>query len=163
MIFMAIAEAVAPSKAVSQPVIDPQVRRFELPDLDRHGGWLMARFLGAFPHLNARQAQGFLKGMVYSNEYLFLYQDHGCALAQVMSDHVLAGQPVIWERFVWIEDPEDAMQQEAASYFYEHIYKWAKRQGVETIIVEEMSDVPHELVKTRLGRVFVREQKFARV
>lgn len=143
----------------------PVMRRFERPDLDRHGKWLLPRLLQAFPHLNERSAAGFLAGMIYNNEHLFLYQPHGVALAQIMSEHTLAPKPVIWERFVWAEDPKDAAQVEAASHFYSEIHRWAKGLRCEIIVVEELTDVPHEMVRKRLGRVFNldRQQQFVRV
>jgi hypothetical protein len=143
--------------------IDPMVRRFELPDLSRHGKWIMPRLLQAFPHLNERSAAGFLSSIIYNNEHLFLYQPHGVALAQVVSSHTLMPKPVIWERFVWVEDQQDKDQINAAASFYDHFAKWGKAMDVEIMIVEELTDVPHELIKTKVGRVFSRQQQFARL
>lgn len=144
-------------------VLGSEVRRFEIPDLDRHAAWFMPRFLLSFPHLNERQAIGFLRGIVYSNEFHFLFQERGVALAQAMGSHALDGDPIIWERFVWVADPENKDQIEAAAFFYDNFGTWAKRKGIERIIVEQQSDVPHELVRSHLGRIYSVEQKIARI
>jgi hypothetical protein len=152
------------SVAVVPPAISDEVRRFELPDLDRHAKWFMARFLQAFPHLNERLAIGFLRGIIYNNEYMFLFQEHGVALAQMMQDHALgAGTPVIWERFVWVEDPTDVDMQKAAATFYTRFVEWGQRMGVRTMVLEESSDVPSDRIKALVGRVFERTQRYARL
>lgn len=144
------------------PVLFAEVRRFELPDLDTHAKWFMPRFLREFPHLNERSAIGFLRGIIYSNEFLFLFQEKGVALAQAMGSGGLEADPIIWERFVWVEDPTDTAQQQAAAFFYVRFIKWAEGMGTRIIHVENKSDVSHDLVKARAGRVFETAQRFLR-
>ena len=139
------------------------IRRFEIADLARHGGWLMDRLLKALPHLTNRELQGWLRGIIYSNEFLFLYQDHSVALAQVLRNMTMTPKPVIYERFVFAEDKENAEHVEQAGEFYAEFERWAKSQSVETILVEELTDVSHDAIKKRLGRLFTRQQVFARV
>jgi hypothetical protein len=141
----------------------PIIRRFEIPDLARHGKWIMPRLMLAFPHLGERAAAGFLNSIVYNNEHLFLYQPHAVALAQVISSHSLTAKPIIFERFVWVENPDDKEQVAAAADFYDHFVKWGKQMSVEVMIVEEMSDVPHDLIKQHAGRIFNRQQQFVRL
>lgn len=143
--------------------VAPIIRRFEIPDLDRHGKWILPRLLAAFPHLTERTAAGFLSSLVYSNEHLFLYQPHAVGLAQVVSSHTLSPKPVIWERFVWVEDQQDKQQVADAATFYERFVAWGKAMSVEVMIVEEMTDVPHEQIKAKAGRVFSRQQQFVRL
>lgn len=152
----------ATAQVVPEAPLEP-VRRFELPDLSRHGAWIMPRLLQAYPHLNERAAANWLQTIIHNNEYMFLFQEHGVALAQVLSSHTLSGKPLIQERFVWVEDRKEREQVRNAAAFYDQFLRWAKGHGAEVIIVEEMTDVPHEMIKERLGRVFSREQKFARV
>lgn len=140
----------------------PTIRRFELPDMDRHP-WIVPRLVQAFPHLNERAAVGWVRDILYSNEYSFLYCEHGVACAQLISGSALAPKPIVREQFVWAENKEDKAQLEAASYFYVEFLRWAKRQNADPLIVEENSDIPHELVKERLGRIFTRQQQFARI
>jgi hypothetical protein len=141
----------------------PTIRRFDTADLSRHGAWIMPRMLQAFPHLNALGVASFLQNIVYHNEYLFLYHDHGVALAQIMSAHALNARPIVYERFVWVEDRENKEQIARAAEFYTEFLKWAKSRSAEVIIVEENTDVSHDLIKEKLGRVFTRQQQFARV
>lgn len=141
----------------------PDIRRFELPDLDRVAPWFFPRFLKKFPHLNERAAVGFLKGVLYQNDFKFLFWDHAVGCAQTMNDHQLAGgQPVIWERFTFVEDPANAKWQEAASYFYKEWEQWAKWQGVSIIRLSD-SDVPNEVIQKRVGRVYDVKEQFFRV
>ena len=91
------------------------------------------------------------------------FQHASLALAQVVQSHALTGPSVVYERFVWCENPEDKAQQRHAAEFYVHIRRWAKQMGIDTLIVEESSDVPHDLIKEKLGRIFSRTQQFARL
>jgi hypothetical protein len=154
------AEALKP--VLLPPAFFAEVRRFELPDMDHHARWFMPRFLKEFPHLNERSAIGFLRGIIYSNEFLFLFQDRGIALAQAMGSGGLEAEPIIWERFVWVEDPANIEQQKAAAFFYPRMEKWAKGLGVKVIHVENKSDVGHELIKAQVGRVYETAQKYIR-
>lgn len=139
------------------------IRRFDTADLTTHGDWLLPRFMKTFPHLNERQAATFLQTVNYNNEFHFLYQDDCIALAHVTSSNVLSAKPIIWEKFVWCKDPEDKDQQKHAAEFYVHFQRWAKQQGVDVIVVEENTDVPHDLIKEKLGRIFTLQQQFARI
>lgn len=141
----------------------PVIRRFSSADLSKHGAWVLPRMLQAFKHMSERSAASFLQTIEFNNEYLFLYHEHGVALAQVMSAHALDGSNVIYERFVWVKDKDDKEQLKHAANFYIELQKWAKSQSVEVIIVEENTDVPHDMIKEKLGRIFSRAQQFARV
>src|SRR5262245_33210807 len=151
-------------------------RRFELPDLDRHGGWLVERLARAFfktaqsenalpaGQTNSSQLASFLKGVVYSNEFHFLYLDHAVGLAQIDPGGSLSALPVVRERFVFVQNPEDKDQLDHAADFYQHFARWGRFQGAAAMIVEEMSDVPHDLIRERLGlRLFNKNQVFARL
>ncbi|MFA5897719.1 MAG: hypothetical protein WC829_01270 [Hyphomicrobium sp.] len=141
----------------------PLIRRFDTADLSQHGAWVVPRMLQAFPHLNERGVASFLQTIIYNNEYLLLFSDDGIALAQVMSAHTLTAKPVVQERFVWVADKEDKDQIKRGAEFYVEFYRWAKTHGAEVIVVEENTDIPHELIKEKLGRIFTRQQQFARL
>lgn len=147
-------------KIVDTPI---QVRRFDTADLSQHGKWIVPRMLTAFPHFNERGVATFLQNIVYNNEYLFLYQPQGVALAQVLSAYSLDAKPIVYERFVWVENPEDKRQLANGAGFYTEFRRWAKSLGAEVIIVEENTDIPHDLIKEKLGRIFSRQQQFARI
>jgi hypothetical protein len=136
------------------------IRRFELPDLDRHGIWLIRRLIAAYPHLQERQVLGWLRGLVYNNEYLFLAQEHSVALAQAVRPDALTPRTVVIEKFVWAQAPEYV---EEAARFYERLLVWAKQQDAEQIVVEEQTDVPHEMIRAKLGRLLERKQMYTRL
>jgi hypothetical protein len=159
------AEALKP--VAPAPVLFAEVRRFFLADLDRHRSWFFPRFVKEFPHLNERSAIGFLKGIMESNEFMFLTLHentlkNGVALAQSMGSGGLEAEPIVWERFVWVEDPANVEQQKAAAFFYPRIVKWAQGLGTKVIHVECRSDVPRELIKAQAGRVFETAQAYLR-
>ncbi len=141
----------------------PTIRRFNSADLSTHGAWILPRMLQTYKNMNERAAASFLQNIEFNNEYLFLYHEHGVALAQIMSAHALDAKPIVYERFVWVRDKDDKEQIKHAANFYTEFYKWAKAQSVEVIIVEENTDVPHDMIKEKLGRIFTRQQQFARV
>ena len=148
-------------KVVEMPA--PTIRKFDTADLSVHGKWIVPRMMQAFPHFNERAVASFLQTINYNNEYLMLFADTGVALAQILSAHTLDAKPIIYERFVWVEDRENKEQVKQAAEFYIEFLRWGKRLGVEVMIVEENSDVPHEMVKEKLGRIFTRQQQFARL
>lgn len=147
-------------KLVDQPITN---RHFDTADLSQHGKWLLPRMMQAYPHMNDRAVASFLQSILYNNEWLLLYQPHGVALAQVMSAHALDASPIICERFVWVENKDDKKQVKDAAEFYVEFQRWAKNQNIEVLIVEENTDVPHDLIKEKLGRIFTRQQQFAKL
>ena len=148
-------------KIVETPA--PTIRRFDTADLSQHGKWIVPRMIQSYPHLNERAVATFLQNVLWNNEWLILYSETGVALAQVMSAHTLDAKPVVYERFVWVENKEDKAQLKHAAEFYTEFRRWAKSMSAEVIIVEENTDVPHELIKEKLGRIFTRQQQFARL
>lgn len=139
------------------------IRRFSEADLSEHGGWIMARLMARYPQKNERALATFLRGVINSNEYLFLYQEHAVALAQQIRTFDLEAEPIVQERFVWAEDPENALHQACAAAFYDEFLRWAASMQITKIVVEEMTDVPHEKIKEKLGRLFTAPLTFARV
>ena len=139
------------------------VRRFELGDFDLHGRWLLPRLCRTYRHLNDRGAANWLRGILYNNEWLFLCQPHGVGLAQVMRAETLDPKPMVRERFTWAEDPNVAEQTRDAAWFYPEYQRWARSLGADPIILDEGSDVPVEMIREKLGRVFERKQMFVRI
>lgn len=149
--------------AAAKLVDTSSLRRFQIPDLDRHRAWMIARLKAAYPHLNDANLVGWVRNMIYSPEYLFLYQDNSVGLFQVLSAHTLQPEPLVQERFVFCENKEMPEYVEQASQFYTEAARWARHQGARTVIVEELSDVPHEMIKERIGRLLTRQQVFHKV
>ena len=139
------------------------VRRFEVADLSTHGPWLVKRFMQKRPDLTEGQIAGWLRGRIYDNEHLFLYQDNAVAMAQLIHAPGLKMVKVVQEHFVWIRNREDKTQIEAAADFYDYVKGWAKRLEAERIIVCEDSDVPKTVIQQRLGRVYDTTVSHARV
>lgn len=148
---------------VVEPAALPVSRRFQDPDLDKHGLWLVPRLLNSFKHMNQRELVGWLRGIVASNEFLFLYQDHAVGLAQAMRVSPLRPDVIVQEWFVFVEDKENKQHLAEAAMFYEDMLRWGKTQGATRILVEELSDVPHEMIKEKLGRLFETKQIVARI
>lgn len=140
----------------------PAIRRFDLADLSSHGPWLMERLVTAL-ELPEQRVGGWLRGMIDSSEFLFLYQSHSVALAEMQRANGLADKPIVRERFVLAENPDDITHVKEAAGFYDEFKRWAKGLGAEIIIVEEFSNVSHEMIKEKLGRIFTRQQQYARV
>jgi len=140
-----------------------QPRRFQTADLNTHAKWMLPRLLQAFPHLTERAAAAWLTGICDNNDFLFLRLPHAVGLAQVSGVHTLAPRPLVRERFVWCEDVTDKDQLAAAASLYGEFAQWGKKMGCDVLLVEEMTDVPHDLIKAQLGRVFSRQEQFARL
>lgn len=156
-----MATATLEKPAEAAPVV-PTMRRFQVPDLDTHGGWVMDRFTKAYPHVVPSNAAGWLRGLIYNNECMFLYQPNAVGCAQIERCHTLAPAPVIRERFVFARTPQHI---EEASWMYTEFAKWGKHSGADTMLVGEgLTDVSPEIIAQRLGRrVFTREQRFLKI
>jgi len=153
--------------ATAEKLVDREIatmRRFEIADLSSHGPWVLKRLLTAFPTMTEQSAGGFLRSLIYSNEYLFLFQEHAVGLAQQVSGYDMRPHPIIQERFVFVENKSDPDQVEAAADFYTEFYRWALLKGVEEIIVDENTDVPRALIEDRTrARLFKREMMYLKV
>jgi hypothetical protein len=152
-----------PQVAKVEPIVEEirPARRFQLPDLDTHGRWIIARLLKVYPHRAERDLIGFLRSIIFNNSYMFLYADHGVALATVAQTNPLAPKAHVEEIFVWAA-PGHAP--ELAASFYVDFARWTRSQGLDVLIVEEQSDVPHETIKATLDkRLFTRQVQFTRV
>ena len=138
-------------------------RRFELADLSQHGAWLLKRFAAKFPDMTDNTIAGYLQGLLYSNEHLFLYQDNAVGLAQLVYSAGIRPVKVVQERFVWIQDRNNKEWCENAADFYLEFRQWGKLQGAERIIACEDSDVPKALIEARIGRLFDTKISHARI
>jgi hypothetical protein len=140
-------------------LVQPEVRRFVLPDLDTHGHWLIPRLMAAYPQQSQRYFIGWIRNLLYDNSFLFLFQDHGVALFQMTPVYSLTPPGVVMERFVFMKDGH----QDEGAEFYVEAMRWAKSLSAKEVLVEELSDVPHELIREKVGRILNREQHFVRV
>jgi hypothetical protein len=145
------------------PIV-PEVRRFEVPDMTGKGMWIMQRLLATFPHLSQQQLYGWLGGLIYSPEYLFLHQSRSVGLAQLVSTFTLTPRPVVEVRFVFVADKEAHTDQEQGAEFYPEFLRWGRNKNADTIVFDDMmSDVPEELIRKKVGRLLTRQLSFAKV
>ncbi len=150
----------------AQPLVLPPIpiRRFEVPDIDRHGAWLSQRLLRAYKHLDQRTLIGWLRGLVYNNECCFLYQDNAVGLAQADRAWTLNPRTLVRERFVFCRDPENQQHILEAAGLYTEFARWGRNIGAETMVVEELSDVPDSMVRQAIqGRFGTRTETFVRL
>lgn len=141
----------------------PFVRRFERADINKHADWLIPRLLVFLPHLTPTGLHGWLLNILSSNEFMFLYQDKSVALAQMIPDSPRPGN-IIQEVFVWCKDPKDEAQVQDAAYFYDHFQNWAKRRDIQTLMIENSTDIPRKLIGDVTGRrVFETKVAYMRV
>jgi hypothetical protein len=152
-----------PAEVLERPVVVANtLRRFEVPDIDHHF-WMISLFKKAYPHLEERAIPGWLRSVVYQNDYLALYQENSVGLAQAVRPDPFTPRLVVWERFVWVKDPKDAAHLAEASLFYERFKRWAKDQDAEALVVGTCSDVPVDMIKAKVGRLVERKQLYATV
>ena len=127
------------------------IRRFYLADVTEQGQWILDRLLKAYPNQNQRSIVGWLNGVIDNNEFLCLYMPNAVCFAERISLDTLSGKQVVREKFVWCEDPDNALQQKNAVEFYSWMADWAKTQGIDKLIVCESSDVPTTQVREKFG------------
>jgi hypothetical protein len=130
------------------------IRRFSTADLSQHGPWIMKRLTQMLPGVDEHWLAGWLRGLIYDNGHLFLYQPHGVCIAQIVTLPNIKPTRVVQERFVWIENKENREQQEAAADFYEDMALWAMNLRIDRMIVCENTDVPKTDIEKRAGRIF---------
>lgn len=153
--------------AVKEPVVvAPVSHRFALADLSTAGRWLVPRLCDEL-----KLAEGYigawLRNYVESNEHLFLAapaQDIAMVmLAERRSTIGLVQGTAVHEMFVLVADLEDRRLLAQAAFFYDDMARWARGLDCKVVEVENLTDVPHEAIAARLGRMFTKQQVFARV
>jgi len=147
----------------SEPHAPVTVRRFSTADLSQHGAWILRRLQILFPDMPEQWIGGWMRGLIWNNEHLFLYQPNAVALFQVVSLPGLRPGKMVQERFVWVEDKNDKTQVEFAADFYTAAQDWGKALGAERIITCESTDVPKSMIEQRLGRLFDTKVTHARL
>lgn len=158
-----MAEVALKEPEVEAAVEIPFTRRFQSSDLSKHGPWLFPRLSKLFMHMSDGRLHGWLLDMMGQNDFMFLYQDHGVALAMLRSDS-LRPDAVVEEIFVWVEDPANEEHLRAGAYFYVHFDEWAKRKSVPTVLIEQNTDIPRKLIAEATGkRIFEAKLAYMRV
>lgn len=143
----------------SPPAEAPAIWRFSTADFTRHGAWLIPRLVKALG-LPEQRVAGWLSSMTDIPACLFLSSAHAVGLAEVYRAGMGLDPTVVRERFVLAESPKYI---DEAAAFYVEFARWARSQALDTIFVEELTDVPHDTIKETLGRIFTRQQSFVRL
>jgi hypothetical protein len=140
-----------------------EVRRFISSELSTHGHWLMPRLVSKWPNRNEWGWANYLRALCDRNDCLFLAQDHSVALAEIVQVDNLSGWKSIWERFVWCENRQSIDHIEEAALFYDRFHDWGVALAIGKIVVAQNTDVPTEMIKKRIGRVWNEEIKYVNV
>jgi len=143
-------------------IVNATMRRLEVADIEQHF-WIVARLKAAYPHLDERTIPGWLRTVVYQNDLLALFQEHSVALAQTVRPDPFTPKLVVWERFVFAQDPKNQRHLAEASLFYERFSAWARTQDIQEMVVGVRSDVPGDMIRDRLGKLSQMTNYVARV
>ena len=131
-----------------------EIHRFLSSDLTTHSSWMLKRLVNTFPQKNEWGWANYLRGLCDRNDCLFLAQAHSVALAEIVQTDNWYGQRSVWERFVLCENPQDPRHIEEALFFYARFQNWAQAMGIDRVVVCRLSDVPTEMIKKNIGRIW---------
>jgi hypothetical protein len=134
-------------------------RSFQLPDLNEKGDWLVARLKERFQSSDG-ELVNWLRSVIVqgSNEFLFVRTDHAFALAQSVREPMMSGC-VVSEQFVL---SEKGFEDEGA-YLYSVLYQWAKNLGACEMRIENLTNIPRDDIKARIGGLWAREQVYSKM
>lgn len=133
-------------------------RRFSVIDLEQMGAWLTTRLLEKYPTQTPQRLRAFLRGCIDSPEYLFLRNNRAVALFQRITTPP-AFTTVGHEIFVLGQ--EDCGTE--AEWLYDDAKRWGEANGVERLIVNNLSDVALDKIRRRLPRMFQKTLIYARL
>lgn len=138
-------------KKDKEPLPQYTERRFQLPDLNQKGIWLVNALKERY-NSNEGELVNWLRSTVVTpgNEFLFIRTDHAVALAQCLREP-LSSRPVVKEQFVLVDD-EKFMEE--GGYLYACIKRWAENLHAYQCQVEVYTNVPRAMIKERLGDLY---------
>jgi hypothetical protein len=151
--------------AVAEKVETPHTitsRNFVLPDWTDTRNWLLPRLKVKWPHLQDIQIDGWIRSIIDGRDFMLIRTDNAVACAQMVKDS-LSPVPEVIEKFVIAKSRENGDHVEECMHLYGDLVRWAKNVGARDFTIEQFTDVKHEIIAARLGRVFDRETKFLRV
>jgi hypothetical protein len=147
--------------ALAQPVfVESSMWRFSVADLTRFGPWLVPRLVEA-----RRQPEqwigAWLRGLIDSNEHLFLAQENSVGLAEIYRPGGVLDPMCVRERFVFAKTSAHVKE---ASAFYPRFLEWARSLGADSLYVAVQSDVSHDMIRDRTGgRLLQQVQHFLKL
>ncbi len=145
------------------PIVGAPVQRFTQSNLTDKVGWVLKRLVTKYPNKDERGWANFLRAMCDRNDCLFITQPHGIAFAELVETDPLAHKRVVMERFVWCEDRQHPDQVEHAADFYDEFRRWAISLGIYEIVVAKDTDVPLEMIRSKLGKMNLSETRTVKV
>jgi hypothetical protein len=149
-----------PQTAKKEPLEIFAERRFHLPDLNEKGIWLVNELKERFKSTDGELVNWLRAVIVGSpNEFLFVRTDHAVALAQVYREP-LSSRCVVQEQFVLVDDDQFMDQ---GAYLYSVVYQWAKMLNAYELRIENLTNVPRQMIKARIGELFERPLTLAKL
>jgi hypothetical protein len=151
--------------AVAEKIETPRTitsRNFVLPDWTDTRNWLLPRLKVKWPHLQDIQIDGWIRSIIDGRDFMLIRTDNAVACAQMVKDS-LSPVPEVVEKFVIAKNRENADHIEECMHLYGDMIRWAKNVGARDFTIEQFTDVKHEVIAAKFGRVFERETKFLRV
>lgn len=130
-------------------------RPFRGNDIEELGPWLVERLKVRWTHLHERQIGGWLQAAIGVRGFLFIRSEKAVALAQA-TNKLMQPQQVVEEVFVLAREGGI----EEAALLYREFKHWADALGADEVICENLTDVPHDLIKAQFGRLWARDQVF---
>lgn len=100
------------------------VRRFNLPDLERHGLWLFEKLQDQFKNLHIAQNHmtAWIRGAIETNTFYFICTDKSVGMAQA-NHRPLISQPYVDVIFVHSMDENDTSHEPA---IYQAMERWGR-------------------------------------
>lgn len=114
--------------------------------------WLLPRLTQEYPHIGHWGWNTLLRGIMTSNEYLFVCNSHAVALAQLKQE-TLDPIPIVNEIFVLAEGGPGGDYTNHALALYDDVLRFAQAKGASEIHFDVLSDAPRPSVSKKLARV----------
>ncbi len=113
-----------PAETVEEVVT---VRRFNIPDLEKHGLWLFEKLQEQFKELQLAPTHltAWIRGAIETNSYYFVCTDKAVGLAQA-NHRPLTPRPYVDVIFVHSMDQSDISHEPA---IYQAMQRWGKGMG----------------------------------
>lgn len=157
-----VAKAVTPVLAPATMPIDMNetVTKFNVPDLNTHGAWLLERLRKRYPHVTDQRIAGWLRCMIGTHTALFIKATDTVGLAVIGDSSAFDVRPIVEEVFVYSAPDADRGR---GCLIYKRFLAWARSMNAAELRVEADTDVPRELVQQIVGRVRKRDQAYVEI
>jgi len=144
--------------AKKQEPVAATARRIGLPDMFKHGQWMISRYITKYPGLTEQNALGYFRVMMDDGvNYLFIINEGGVALFEQLTD-IMRGR-IVRERFVFVFTPEDIPQ---AALLYGDMFRWAESIAATEAQVDVFTDIPRNLIRKHTAPLYTREVVFVK-